>query len=275
MPLDFNNLPSLAALSVDEKRELSASLLREQVIEQRKKLRFWRGLTGQPAQIDTGYIGQHLVSIITGTPGGGFRGKGDDLADHSEVKAANLLDSLDARGAVAPRWNFPSNSRAEIDALLHLPAIYLLSIDTPPGVQYKTELLAPTRIDSEIPPDPTQIDIAEVRKDASPKIEDGPLAVRFRVWRLVPREHQIFRERYTEWAKRLGYQKLDNPARPAINFQLFPPRDQTEETFARHGNGRAGGFAKLQIPLEGIAGSRLTYHAEIDDERINILALDP
>lgn len=275
MPLDFKNLPSLAALSLDEKRELSAFLLREQVIEQREKLRFWRGLTGQPAQIDTGYIGQHLVSIITGTQGGGFRGKGYDLADHSEVKAANFLDSLDARGAVAPRWNFPSNSRAEIDALLDLPAIYLLSIDTPPGVQQKTELLAPSGIDSEIPPDPTQIDIAEVTEDASAKVQDGPLAVRFRVWRLVPREHQSFRERYTEWSQGLGYQKLNNPARPAINFQLFPPRDQTAETFARHGNGRAGGFAKLQIQLEGVAGSRLTYHAEIDDEGVNILALDP
>ncbi len=35
-----------------------------------------------------------------------MRGKGDDLSDGSEVKSANFLDSLDKKGATAPRWNF-------------------------------------------------------------------------------------------------------------------------------------------------------------------------
>ena len=73
-------------------------LLQEQVIDQREKLHYWRDVTSQPAQIDTGYISQHIASLITGVPGGGMRGKGDDLADGSEVKSANFLDSLDKKG---------------------------------------------------------------------------------------------------------------------------------------------------------------------------------
>ena len=67
--------------------------IQEQILDQRDKLRFWRNVTKQAAQIDTGYIAQHLISLITSIPGGGMRGKGDDLADGSEVKSANFIDS--------------------------------------------------------------------------------------------------------------------------------------------------------------------------------------
>ena len=87
-----------------------------------------------------------------------------------------------------------------MDALLDLPAIYLLSIDTPPGVQQKTELLAPSGIESEILRIRRRLILPKLEKMRQPRFKMGPLAVRFRVWRLVPREHQIFRERYTEWS---------------------------------------------------------------------------
>lgn len=119
----------LDKLSVEERKKLVVRLLKEQIIDQKDKLRFWRNLTKQAAQIDTGYIGQHLVSLVTSLYGGGMRGKGDDLIDGSEVKSANFLDSLDKKGAVAPRWNFSSNDLASMESYLKVPFIFLVSVD--------------------------------------------------------------------------------------------------------------------------------------------------
>lgn len=63
-------------------------------------LQKWAALTGQSAQVDTGYIAQFVASIVLGEPGQGFRGKGDDLADGSEVKGAANISGVDR-----PRWN--------------------------------------------------------------------------------------------------------------------------------------------------------------------------
>lgn len=120
----------LQDLNDEERIALAVQMLQQQVIEQRTMLHRWRVLTDQPAQIDTGYVGQHLVSHITGIPGGGYRGKGLDLADGAEVKSANFLDALDKRGASSPRWNFQSNDEPTMESFLTHPAIYLVSIDT-------------------------------------------------------------------------------------------------------------------------------------------------
>lgn len=119
----------LARLSVQERTKLSAQLLQEQVVEQRKKLHVWREITAQPAQIDTGYVAQHLVSLVTGIPGGMMRGKGLDLVDGSEIKSANFLDSLDKKGAVAPRWNFLARNLNDMEAFLSRDSLYLVSLD--------------------------------------------------------------------------------------------------------------------------------------------------
>jgi hypothetical protein len=120
---------SLIDIPFQERQELALEFLQEQVMDQRRKLRRWRALTNQPAQIDTGYIAQHLVSLVTGVLGSGMRGKGDDLEDGSEVKSANFLDSLDARGATSPRWNFQSNDLASMEKLLSVPSLYISSFD--------------------------------------------------------------------------------------------------------------------------------------------------
>lgn len=119
----------IKTLTIDERKKLICQLLQEQILDQQSKLRLWRDVTKQAAQIDTGYIGQHLVSLVTSLYGSSMRGKGDDLEDSSEVKSANFLDSLDKRGAIAPRWNFSSNDVATMEAYLKVPAIYLVSID--------------------------------------------------------------------------------------------------------------------------------------------------
>lgn len=119
----------LSSLSEMERIELCKELLNEQILFQRIKLEKWGIITAQSSQIDTGYIAQHLVSLRTQIPGQGMRGKGDDLYDGSEVKAANFLDSLDKKGATAPRWNFTAVTPKIMERFLNYSSLYLLSID--------------------------------------------------------------------------------------------------------------------------------------------------
>lgn len=219
----------LSDYTLEERRGLACDLIREQIIDQRLKLHEWRKLTFQPAQIDTGYIGQHLVSLISGIIGGGFRGKGDDLADGSEVKSANFLDSEDAKGAVAPRWNFQCNDEEGMKSFLKYPSIFLVSIDlTYEGNQ------------------------------------------RFRIWQVDPRVHVALNTRYHEWMDLLGRPKLQSEDRPGVNFQLFPPRNKSKDTYARHGNGRSNGFPKLQLELDNAEGSSKIFHAEVINNKVTM-----
>lgn len=225
---------NLKTINDQQRKELILKLIHEQVLDQRDKLRYWRDLTKQAAQIDTGYISQHLVSLVTSKYGTLMRGKGEDLEDGSEVKSANFLDSLDKKGAVAPRWNFSSNDIRIMELYLNVPSIYLVSIDLN-------------------------------TKDL----------FRARVWKLDPRKHKVFNDRYKEWMKKLGLPKLKDPRRPGVNFQLFPPRFKTDDNFARHGNGRKNGFIPIKIELEDKVGSKKILHIEETSlHKIEILALD-
>lgn len=132
--MDNNKADAKLLLKVDKldkkhRLELSIKLVEEQIILARKKLHFWRDITNQPAQVDTGYIAQHLVSLVTGIPGQRMRGKGIDLIDGSEVKSANFLDSLDKQGRIAPRWNFMAKNETIMRSFLSVPNIFLVSID--------------------------------------------------------------------------------------------------------------------------------------------------
>lgn len=120
---------NLTDMNADERKSQVKLLLQEQVVEARLRLQRWKLLTNQSAQIDTGYVAQHLVSLVTGIKGSGMRGKGDDIEDKSEIKSANFLDSKDKKGATAPRWNFTSNDLVSMHAYLEVPYIYLVSLD--------------------------------------------------------------------------------------------------------------------------------------------------
>lgn len=214
----------LSTLSHDDRKELIVKLLQEQVVDQRKKLSFWSATTSQSSQIDTGYIAQHLISLITKIPGQGMRGKGDDLIDGSEIKAANFLDSLDKRGAVSPRWNFSAVEVYVMERFLEYTNIYLVSLDLNPSNKF-----------------------------------------RIRAWLVDITKHTQLKERYHEWMQKLGYPKFNSTtSRPSVNFQLFPPRNKSNDNFARHGNGRD--FERLQIQLEDVEGSSLIFLAEENNE---------
>ncbi|MFW3171374.1 MamI family restriction endonuclease [Geodermatophilus sp. CPCC 206100] len=90
----------LSDLSYSDRVRLLEALFEDAFVAQRGLLVKWSALTGQSAQVDTGYIAQHVASIVLATPGQGFKGKGLDLIDGSEVKSAASLSGVDR-----PRWN--------------------------------------------------------------------------------------------------------------------------------------------------------------------------
>lgn len=90
----------LRSLSLDQRTALLEELFTDFFGDLHTTLQKWAALTGQSAQVDTGYIAQFIASIVLQEPGQGFRGKGDDLADGSEVKSAASISGVDR-----PRWN--------------------------------------------------------------------------------------------------------------------------------------------------------------------------
>lgn len=222
----------LSILSLDDRKKLALELLTEQVIQQRHRLTHWSVITGQSAQIDTGYVAQHLASLITQISGQAMRGKGVDLIDSSEIKAANFLDSLDKKGATAPRWNFTAVTKEIMERFLDYEKIYLLSMDLNTKGKFRT-----------------------------------------RMWKIDITKHTILRDRYLEWMNKLGYPKFNTAKdQPSVNFQLFPPHNETEECFARHGNGRVNGFAKLEIPLENTHGAELVFRADENQNGVIVIS---
>ena len=220
----------LKLLSKEQRKQLAISLIEEQVLKQRSLLSHWSTITAQSSMIDTGYIAQHLVSLQTQIAGQGMRGKGDDLCDSSEVKAANFLDSLDKNGATAPRWNFTAVTKDIMERFLDYKAIYLLSIDNNPDGDFRIRIW--------------KVNIHE----------HTILRNRYTEW--------MNKLGYPKFA--------DTANKPSVNFQLFPPNNGTNKNFARHGNGRANGFPKLHIPLENTPGSELIFKAEIINNQVII-----
>jgi hypothetical protein len=122
---------SVAKIPYDEptRAALAKSFIENVVLAQYRQLTGWQKVTQQTSQLDSGYLGQHLVSLISGIPGRGpgSRGKGYDLVDGSEIKVASSLGAIDV-----PRWNHTGfGNRAKLSAYLQNPSVYFVLFDTP------------------------------------------------------------------------------------------------------------------------------------------------
>lgn len=109
---------------VEEIKKLALDLIKEMFVEYRKVMLKWFQITNQSPQLDSGYIAQHLISVLTGKKGSGTRGKGQDLDDGSEVKSAYNIDGIDRS-----RWNHSFTQRDKIDKWLASPNIYYVLFD--------------------------------------------------------------------------------------------------------------------------------------------------
>jgi len=126
--------------------------IRELYLRPRLKRMKWSKITNQSIQADA-YVGQQIVSLVTGIKGTGSRGRGDDLADESEIKSAIRIDQMcrcndckytfpslldkECPKCGSKNYNQPKDSHASIrlatnhdlETLINLPAIYNLLID--------------------------------------------------------------------------------------------------------------------------------------------------
>lgn len=73
-------------------------ILEDLYVRLRRDLRKWAALTRQTPQARMGYVGQHLVSAVTGFEGGRSGARGMDLVlpdgQHAEIKTCSRVDQL-------------------------------------------------------------------------------------------------------------------------------------------------------------------------------------
>jgi len=78
--------------------ESAEELLTDLYVDLRDKVRFWSSITKQTPQARMGYVGQHLVSVVTGFPGSRSGARGLDLVlpggKHAEIKTCSRVDQL-------------------------------------------------------------------------------------------------------------------------------------------------------------------------------------
>lgn len=74
------------------------ALIKDLYIDLRTKVNYWASLTGQTSQARMGYIGQHLVSAVTGYKGSKSGARGKDLIidddNYAEIKTCSKVDQL-------------------------------------------------------------------------------------------------------------------------------------------------------------------------------------
>lgn len=78
--------------------EFAAALLTDLYVRLRRDLHRWATVTKQTSQARMGYIGQHLVSVVTTHPGSRSGARGDDIrlpnGQVAEIKTCSLVDQL-------------------------------------------------------------------------------------------------------------------------------------------------------------------------------------
>lgn len=178
---------NLSELTKSNKEILAKKFLEEVILPQWMQLQKWNDLTVQTSQIDFGYLAQHLISILSGIPGNGQRGKGDDLSDGSEVKSASCLDADDT-----PRWNginCHQKTEQEIkDKYVNFPYFFFVLIDT---------------------------------------TEKNGTILRCRAWVVRPSEDEVFQNIAYAWGRendRRPYILNGKTFSPMTNLQFHPPR---------------------------------------------------
>ena len=115
--------------------EASEALIKDLYIDLRAKVNAWSKITQQTPQARMGYVGQHLVSVVTGYPGGKSGARGYDLViddeRHGEIKTCYRVDQLgscNACGAVVSSLETECNKFADE---IYLPKIVLKKADIP------------------------------------------------------------------------------------------------------------------------------------------------
>ena len=89
---------------------------------------------------------------------------------------------------------------------------------------------------------------------------------RIRIWKIDVRTHTALRKRYKEW--------VNNTERNSRNFQLFPPKSETNSIYAHHGSDKKGQLPPTEIALENVMGAKKIFHAEVIDDNVRIFTFE-
>lgn len=141
-------------ITIDDNVNRIKRFIEEVIIRPKSVLRKWSEVTRQTPAFKIGYVGQHLASLITGVQGTSTGARGDDLADHTEVKSCNKIDQSDKCRSCGGRvmryenkcgvcgstdidrkddskWLFSVRSEEELNQYLKMQRILLLLFDYP------------------------------------------------------------------------------------------------------------------------------------------------
>lgn len=135
--------------------DAAANLLRDLYVGLRRQLALWARVTHQTPQARMGYVGQHLVSVVTGHSGGRSGARGYDLVlpdGYSEIKTCYRVDQLgkcnscgagvasvesmcpscrsnDVKRNDDSKWLLTPRSEAELAGYLGAKSFYLVLFD--------------------------------------------------------------------------------------------------------------------------------------------------
>jgi len=174
----------LEKLSKDERKGLVEKFLREMYFERRQDIFEWAQITKQTPLIETKFLGQNLVSLVTGIVGKGTAARGDDLSDGSEVKTCSRLDQLSKCNKCKARVtaldkNCPRCGSTDITIMKDSHWIFTINTD-----EKKNRYLN------------------ETPKIYFLLIDDynlkGDELARFTIWVLYPKTDEYFRKQYIE-----------------------------------------------------------------------------
>lgn len=85
--------------------------------------------------------------------------------------------------------------------------------------------------------------------------------IRIRIWQVDVTKNDLLKQRYNVWMELKGRPKFNNNNNESVNFQLFPPHNGTNDTYARHGSARTQGMPPIQIDLNDGVSTKLIFYA--------------
>ena len=220
----------------------SERLISDLYIDLRKRINQWAAVTHQTAQARMGYVGQHLVSVVTGFQGGKSGARGQDIVlpndEYGEIKTCYRIDQLgrcnscDARIASIEqecpscgssdikrnddsKWLIGIRNEEEFAQILEPKAYYLVLFDF-------VNLQSPDAIRASIwEVDPKQPGFAycmvDYRRNIQPKSRSG---APFNLW-----PYQL---KFCLMRPMLIYQSTISTVNDSINTSIFPGRDHAQ-----------------------------------------------
>lgn len=175
-------MSKLEELTKEERKEFVKSFLKEMYFHRREKLFEWAKITRQTPLIETKFLGQNLVSLVTGISGKGTAARGDDLSDGSEVKTCSRIDQLSkckGCGAYVTAYeNYCSVCGREIKSRM-TDSHWIFTINTENKYKNLTEKTPKIYF--------LLIDDEDLGRDK---------LARFSIWIINPRTNQFFKENY-------------------------------------------------------------------------------